>query len=93
MGSRPRCWRTAITGEIAVGKSSFDRGMTRAIFKSALSLQTATVRAGLVLVCIDLVGRALLRRPDIWAARQRSPTNVENVVKSAQAAAVLVLVY
>jgi hypothetical protein len=35
----------------------------------------------------------LLRRPDIWAARQRSPTNVENVVKSAQDAAVLVLVY
>jgi hypothetical protein len=34
-GSRPRCWRTAITGEIAIGKSNFDRGMTRAIFKSA----------------------------------------------------------
>jgi hypothetical protein len=34
-GSRPRCWRTATTGKIAVGKSNFDRGMTRAIFKSA----------------------------------------------------------
>jgi hypothetical protein len=33
---------------------------------------------------IDLVGRSLPRRPDIWAARQRSPTNVEDVVKSAQ---------
>jgi hypothetical protein len=34
-GSRPRCWRTATTGEIAGGKSNFDRAMTRAIFKSA----------------------------------------------------------
>jgi S1-C subfamily serine protease len=33
--SRPRCLRTATTGEIAIGKSNFDRGMTRAIFKSA----------------------------------------------------------
>ena len=24
-GSPPRCWRTATTGEIAVGKSNFDR--------------------------------------------------------------------
>jgi hypothetical protein len=40
-----------------------------------------------------LVGRALPRRPDIWAAQQRSPTVFEDVVKSAQGAAVLVLVY
>jgi hypothetical protein len=35
----------------------------------------------------------LLRRPIIWAAGHRSPTIFEEVVKSAQAAAVLVLVY
>src|SRR5665647_718101 len=68
----PRCWRTAITGEIAIGKSNFDRGMTRAIFKSAWSLQTATVRAGLVLVYIDLVGRccrAALPFLRMWSSR------------------------
>jgi hypothetical protein len=27
--------RTATTGEIAIGRSNFDRGMTRGIFKSA----------------------------------------------------------
>jgi len=35
----------------------------------------------------------LPRRPDIWAAQQRSPTIFDEVVKSAQDAAVLVLVY
>jgi S1-C subfamily serine protease len=45
-GSRPRCLRTATTGEVAVGKSNFDRRMTRAIFKSAWSLQTATMQPG-----------------------------------------------
>jgi hypothetical protein len=40
-----------------------------------------------------MVGRSLLRRPLFVAAEHRSPTIFEEVVRSAQEAAVLVLVY
>ncbi len=129
-GSRPRCWRTATTGEIAIGKSNFDRRMTRAIFKSAWSLQTATMQPGkwqdehrpLAASGVpqsgmnyavksregrhvavpnfrdaDTASLPILESVPAVSAKLKSPNSkdekFEDVVKSAQQAAVLVLVY
>ncbi len=45
-GFAPKVLAHGHHGGIAGGKSNFDRGMTRGIFKSARSLQTATMQPG-----------------------------------------------
>jgi S1-C subfamily serine protease len=86
--------RTATTGEIAIGKSNFDRrgGCDPRYFQNSVPVQPGNSGGALVDDRGNVIGivSAKLKAPK---SLQTATPKFEDVVKSAQDAAVLVLVY